>query len=81
MNLQRVKELHAAWAAGSAREDELAELRRLLPAVIEAVELPSDAVLATEAGRMRYPISHDHTDMASVATRAYIAGAKRKGRG
>lgn len=38
MNLQRVRELHAEWEAGSAREDELAELRRLLPAVIDAAE-------------------------------------------
>lgn len=41
MNLQRVKELLAAWEAGAAREDELAELRRLLPDVIEAAETPS----------------------------------------
>lgn len=81
MSLQRVKELLAAWEAGATREDELAELRRLLLDVIEAAELPSDDVLKTEADRVRYPISHDHTDMVSVATRAYIAGAKRKGRG
>lgn len=38
MSLQRVKELLAAWEAGTAMEDELAELRRLLPAVIEAAK-------------------------------------------
>lgn len=38
MNLARVKELHAAMLAGSARQEDLTELCRLLPEVIDAAE-------------------------------------------
>lgn len=34
MSIERCRELLAAWATGAAREDELAELRRLLPEVL-----------------------------------------------
>lgn len=38
MSLARARELLAAWEAGTARECDLAELRRLLPAVLNAAE-------------------------------------------
>lgn len=54
MNLQRVKELLAAWEAGVAREDELAELRRLLPAVIDAAERGETAAAAFDRMGLLY---------------------------
>ncbi len=38
MSLARARELLAAWEAGTAREVDLAELRGLLPAVIDDAE-------------------------------------------
>lgn len=38
MNLPRLRELYAAWCDGSIRAAELAELRDMLPEVIEAAE-------------------------------------------
>ena len=52
MNLSRLRELHAAWRDGSIRAAELAELRDMLPEVIEAAEVPSHNDAMKEAERV-----------------------------
>lgn len=48
-NLKRARELLDAWEKGAVREDDLAELRGILPAIFEAARRPNGDEIAAEA--------------------------------
>jgi hypothetical protein len=54
MNLPRIRELLEAWNAGAAREADLAELRGLLPATLEALTLPADVEAFVAEAEAKY---------------------------
>lgn len=81
MSLARVKELAKAGADGSIRPDELRELWALLPAVVEAAEVPSIRDAAVEALAYYTAAPLRPLTPKNRLLHMYIAGARRAARG